>query len=134
MAEQPLFPLSPQDLHRLKAGILEQWQQLPPEHQATIALVLIHHLVEGEYGPWTLAAIETLWKEKSPLYGKTLPITAITHADLKQTDLTESEMAQLTEDDLKRITHDVSEHYANDVFWEEVGFIARLVLAKKGLD
>ena len=26
-----------------------------------------------------------------------------------------------------------SEHFANDVFWEEIEFIARLVLAEKGL-
>ncbi len=96
-----------------------------------MALVLLTRLLEGEYGPWTLAAIETLWKEKSPLYSKTLPIPQISHDDLKQTNLTSEEIAQLTEEDLRHITHEVSEHFANNAFWEEIEFIAHVVLAEK---
>jgi hypothetical protein len=133
MNERPNPSLTPEHILRLKDETFSQWGQLPPEHQATMTLVMLKQLVEGEYGPWTLSAIELLWKEKSPLYSKTLPIPQISQADLTQTNLTDEEIAQLTDDDLKRITHDVSEHYANDVFWEEIEFIARLVLAEKDL-
>jgi hypothetical protein len=132
MNERADPPLTPEHILYLKNEIFSQWGQLPPEHQATVTLVMLRQLVEGEYGPWTLSAIELLWKEKSPLYSKTLPIPQISLADLTQTNLTAGEIAQLTEDDLRRITHDVSEHFANDLFWEEIEFIARLVLAEKG--
>jgi len=133
MNERPNPSLTPEHILHLKGEIFGQWEQLPPEHQATVTLVMLSRLVEGEYGPWMLSAIETLWKEKSPLYSKTLPIPQLSLADLTQTNLTAEEIAQLTEDDLRRITHDVSEHFANDVFWEETEFIAKLVLAEKGL-
>lgn len=132
MAEHATPSITPQDLLNLKNGIMERWQQLPIEHQATMGLVLLRQLFDGEYGPWTLAAIETLWKEKSPLYSKTLPIPGLTLADLKQTNLTEDEIAALSEADLRHITHQMAEHYANDIFWEELEFVARLVLAEKG--
>jgi hypothetical protein len=133
MNERPNPSLPPEQILHLKDEIFSQWGQLPPEHQATVTLVMLKQLVEGEYGSWTLSAIELLWKEKSPLFSKSLPIPLISLADLTQTNLTTEEIAQLTEDDLRRITHDVSAHFANDVFWEEIEFIARLVLAEKGL-
>lgn len=133
MSERPTTQPTPERLRQLKDGILENWQGLPPEHQATMTLVLLRRLVEGEYGPWTLSAIEMLWKEKSPLYSKSLPIPQLSYADLTHTNLTEEEIARLTEGDLRHITHEIAEHYANDVFWEELEFVARLVLAERGL-
>jgi hypothetical protein len=133
MNERPNPSLTSEHILHLKGEIFSRWEQLPPEHQATVTLIMLSHLVEGEYGPWTLSAMEMLWKEKSPLYSKTLPIPQISQADLAQTNLTAEEIAQLSEDDLRRITHDVSEHFANDVFWEEIEFIARLVLAERSL-
>lgn len=132
MTEHPDFSPDPQDILALKDSILDQWQRLPPEHQATMVLVLLRRLMEGEYGSWLLSAIDLLWKEKSPFYNRVLPISHITHADLKHTNLTADEIARLTEDDLNHIMHGISAHTINDAFWEEVAFVARLVLAEKG--
>jgi hypothetical protein len=134
MTEHPDFSPDPQTISALKDSILNQWQQLPTEHQATMTLILLRRLTEGEYGPWILSAIDLLWKEKSPLFSKTLPLAELSHADLKHTNLTEDEMARLTDDDLNHILQEVSAHTINDTFWEEVAFVARLVLAEKGQD
>lgn len=63
MAEQLLFPTGSPDLFQLKTSILEQWQQLPLDHQATFAPVLLGQLLQSEHGPWTLAAIQTLQRK-----------------------------------------------------------------------
>ncbi|MFC1959364.1 hypothetical protein ACFLYO_01520 [Chloroflexota bacterium] len=35
-----------------KDTILDSWQNLPPEHQATMALVLLSNVLDGQFGPW----------------------------------------------------------------------------------
>lgn len=55
--EQP-EPLSdPQEILALKDSIVTQWSQLPPEHQATMALVLTQTLFDSGYGPWLVEAL-----------------------------------------------------------------------------
>lgn len=53
--EQP--GLNPEHLLKLKAELLERWQQLPVEHQATMGLVLLQELLDGEYGTWMREAL-----------------------------------------------------------------------------
>lgn len=67
MAEQVTFSAHFPEILRLRNGVLEQWQQLPLEHQAILVPVLVGQLLETEHGPWTLAAIEALHKKQAPL-------------------------------------------------------------------
>ena len=131
MVEQDTSSPSPEDLLKLKDKISEQWQQLPIAHQETMMLVLLGQMLEGERGAWILAAIELLWKTHSPPAEQLLPIPHLSYADLQQTNLTPEEIAQLDDDDLKHITHEMLRHYANDVFWEELEFVARFWLEGK---
>ncbi len=46
-----------EELLRLKEDILNRWERLPPEHQATMLLVL---LVRSEWRDWVLDAQDLL--------------------------------------------------------------------------
>ena len=131
MSERLTPQLDPEQLLQLKNSISEQWEQLPPEHQASTALVLMGKVLEGEYGLGLLSAVETLWQDTSSPQGKVLPIVPLSATQLEFANLTPDEIAQLDEDDLRHITYAMARHYANDVFWEELEFHARNTLAEK---
>lgn len=60
MSERATSPTSPEHLLQLKDNVLGQWGQLPPEHQASMLLVLYTQVTAGEYGPWLRSSIRTL--------------------------------------------------------------------------
>jgi hypothetical protein len=65
--------VEPETLRTLKSEIMAAWAQLPPEHQATMALVLLDTIMNGEWGVWMREAIDTLWQV---VYGCTPTETA----------------------------------------------------------
>ena len=58
----------PESLVAIKDEMLSVWNQLPPEHQATMSLMLLDTVMKGEWGLWARGAIDTLW----PVLPKTL--------------------------------------------------------------
>jgi len=60
-SETPPHATIPETLVAKKDELLSAWNQLPPEHQATMSLVLLDMVMQGEWGLWTRAAINTLW-------------------------------------------------------------------------
>ncbi len=131
MAERPSFQPNPEQLLQLKDGILDRWGQLPAEHQATLMLVLFQQTLEGEYGPWVRSAIRLLGQQDADGPFRFMPVVNISPSHLANANLTEDEILNLDAEDLKRISYDIVRHYTNDVFWEELEFISRLVLAEK---
>ena len=113
---------------QLKDEISARWAQLPPEHQASMALTMLGQVCAGEYGGWLREAIDVL---HAPTVFKLLPITPLSPTHLAQANLTDTEIAQLNDDDLQQITHTMLDHFTNDVFWEELEFIARKTLDEK---
>lgn len=134
MNEQPSFQPSPEHLLQLKDGIIDRWGQLPAEHQATLMLVLFQQTLEGEYGPWVRSAVRLLGQQEADEPFRFLPVVNISPSHLVHANLTEEEVSRLDAEDLKRISHEIVRHYTNDVFWEELEFISRLVLAEKSSD
>jgi len=57
---------SAEELLTLKANIRRDWDQLPPEHQASMALVLVEQVANGDYGEWFAGALELLGLVKPP--------------------------------------------------------------------
>ena len=49
--------LSPNEILNIKDELQQRWQQLPPEHQATIALVLVKDVFAGEQCDWLIDAL-----------------------------------------------------------------------------
>ncbi|MCB9437311.1 MAG: hypothetical protein H6673_10025 [Anaerolineales bacterium] len=53
-------PFDAQQLLALKDTIRRTWEQLPPAHQASLLLVLLRGVLEGEYGDWLAGVIRLL--------------------------------------------------------------------------
>lgn len=60
-SEIPLHVTIPESIVAKKDEMLSAWNQLPPEHQATMSLVLLDTVMKGEWGLWTRGSINTLW-------------------------------------------------------------------------
>jgi hypothetical protein len=45
---------SPDEILNIKDELQQRWQQLPPEHQATMALVLVKDVFAGEQCDWMI--------------------------------------------------------------------------------
>lgn len=125
MVESSQPSITPHELLAIKDGILEQWGRLPPEHQASMFLVLMRRVLHSDYGAWAADAIQLLATPHEP---PPTPESAprISTQDLAlHTGLTQSEIAQLSADDLKHISAAVMRHLVHDVFWDEFEHQAR---------
>lgn len=131
MPERESHTPSPEDLLHFKDEITRHWRQLPPEHQATMTLVLFQETLEGEYGSWLRSAVRVIDHPESDSPFRFLPIVRITKAHLDQANLSADEIARLDDEDLMSISHDIVRHYTNDVFWEELEFLVRKTLDEK---
>ena len=131
MTERDRPSPTPEDLLNLKDGLLEQWKQLPPEHQATMALVFFQQTLAGEYGRWLRSAAKVMSQPDTESPFRYLPIVRIAPSHLEHASLTAEEIKRLDDEDLRYISHEIVRHYTNDVFWEELEFLARMVLSDK---
>ena len=113
----------------LKDIVLEHWRQLPAEHQASLGLVLVSSIVDGEWGTWFRDALSSRFDlEHAEGMGVLRPIT---HDDLQEVGLSQQEIGQLTDDDLSKIAKMITEHWTQDVFRDDLLVIAEMVLEHK---
>ena len=110
---------TPQELLQTKDRVLEQWRLLPPEHQATMLLVLLKEIGDAEMGDWTRNAVALLSVnlEQPP---HILPNPIVTREKLAELDIDEHQLAMLTDDDLVAIAESIQESYNHDEFWDEI--------------
>ena len=92
-----LGPHNTETILYLKDELLTQWQQLPPEHQASMSLVLIRTVMDGEWGAWLKEAVA-----RQHLHTAQFP--SVNRDALRAVDLTEEDIAQLSDDDAERDT------------------------------
>jgi hypothetical protein len=59
MTERPTPP--PTEILSMKETIWRNWEQLPPEHQATITMVMVQTLMNGEYETWMMESWQLLF-------------------------------------------------------------------------
>lgn len=131
MTERPSPAATPEQLLELKDQIVESWRQLPPEHQASMVLVLYTQVLAGEFGPW-LRSSARLMEQRDPGQPlRFLPVVRLTPGHLSQANLSDEEIAQLNDEDLRYISHEIVRHYTDDVFWQELEFMARKTLDEK---
>ena len=96
-----------------------------------MALVMFQQTLEGEYGMWLRSAVKIADPHETESPFRFLPVVRIIPSHLKHANLTAEEIAQLDDEDLMFISHAIVRHYTNDVFWEELEFLARLTLDGK---
>ena len=127
---KPEAATGPEAILKLKDGLLGLWQQLPPEHQATMALVLLIEVIEGEWGPWLNEALELgVASEPNPRY-KPFLVTSVCRADLEEC-FSPDEVAQFDDNDMKRLADTMGDWYLDESYWHDLETIGRLILAEK---
>ena len=121
----------PEILLRLKDVIQSEFQKLPPEHQATMGLVLVGEIMNGEWGAWFTDAFVTRYSiDREPMTDP-LVVKPISPDELRGMSIAEEDIRALSPDDLPLITHRVQEHLALDVFDDEVRFAIEQILENK---
>jgi len=104
------------------------FRQLPPEHQATMTLVLIGKVMElPKYGNWLREAYQLRFKKDE------LPEDfRVTRAHLEQL-LSHDPVAhgRLTDEDLDTISERIHKHFKEDLFWDELAYHAAAILEEK---
>lgn len=113
---------SPDKLIALKESIMTAFQALPPEHQATISLVVLGRVMEGEWGAWTLDAINRLYPSHEVVAPPVPQFPIVTREQLRQTTINPDDVDTLTDDDVTTIATNMHSHYIHDLFWDEVQF------------
>ncbi len=123
-------PSEVERLLTLKDDILNRFRELPPEHQATMGLVLVKTIVGGDMGTWFRDALTTRFEVGEKATAAPY-ILSVSREHLRRVHITEEEIAQLSDADLGTIASLIHEHYITDAFWDELAFITDLVLAGK---
>ena len=111
----------PASLSPLKRDILDHFDQLPPEHQARVAAVLLHRMFEERQQALFMSTLELL----SP---------AITPEHVHQAGLTKGEIEQLDDEDLTQVVEHIVTLFVHDVIWDDLVFAARKYLVEKQAD
>src|SRR5258708_7289555 len=122
---------NPEQILKIKDELLKRFRQLPVEHQALMALVIVSEVIEGEWASWLQGAVETQWVLKIDPQKRLFPLTSISREDLKRANFTEEEIAQLTNEDMTKIARTMEDHYVYDMFWDELKFNTEQVLEGK---
>ncbi len=128
--ERPQGSHDPTELLALKTTLQGIWEQLPPEHQATMALVLLKSVAASGYGSWLQEALHVTWTGETHTPDLAFPITSISRADLKRI-LTENEIARLSDADLRQIAQRMEDLYVDEMFWGDLQSVTRDILVNK---
>ncbi|MCC7451781.1 MAG: DUF2958 domain-containing protein [Anaerolineae bacterium] len=114
----------------IKEDLLQRFGELQAEHQATIGLVVVNTILKGEWGTWFRDALTTRFTVGENAHVAPY-IRTVTRADLERVHLTQEDIDKLSDTDLTTISTLIHQHYITDAFWDELAFIADLVLAGK---
>ncbi len=120
----------PEMVFKLKKGIVSAWNQLPPEHQSTMALMLIKEVQKGEWGEWgDEALIHQIGKEKETEV-HAFPVYSLSRDNLENA-FSEEEMHQLQDQDITQIVEEMRSGFLFDSsFWFAVRMIGQRILER----
>ncbi len=143
----PAASSNPEDILRVKDEVLSRWEQLPPEHQVTMALLLLDRIPEEAYRSWVRDALAMLPgglpledaaasvrqkpPEQEPHFTIPFEITTMCREDLREV-LSEAEVAQFDDEDMRRLAIKMADAYVGSgVFWDDLEFLGRRILEEK---
>ena len=127
MSEHSTPPLDPEQVLKLKESILDKWQRLPPEEQATIMVEQLREVLESDLGEplrRELALDEA--RETDPRYRPFL-ITSVCRADLEE-HFSPDEIAQFDDADMKRLADKMGDWYVDQSFWTDLELAGQRIL------
>lgn len=111
--------LTSEALLQAKDRVLEQWGLLPPEHQATMLLVLLNNINHADMSEWTRSAIAILYPDKEQP-SSMVSVSLVTRDKLAQLHIAEQELATLTDEDLREIADRLETAFTHEEFWDEL--------------
>jgi hypothetical protein len=124
----PVISHTPSDeaerLIHVKEEILNQFRQLPMEHQASLGFVIVNILMEGELSSWFLDAT-------TRRYLQTALLLEVDREDLEQAGISNVDIARLTDQDLVTLGRRLREHYIHDLYPDELRFHTNALLEHK---
>ena len=110
-----------EQLTMLKDDILQRFEALPPEHQATMGLVMVKDMMQGEWGTWFIQALNRIYVPLGPF-------PTVDRSELALANFTQEEIAELSDADMTTINRRMRDHYVSDLFWDELRFHTEHVL------
>jgi hypothetical protein len=116
---------------KIKDTILTQWRKLPVSEQKETALDLLDEVMSSQYVSAFREAVDSRWPVKAKSIHATFVLVSLNHDDLQRAHLDEAEITQLNDDDLVEIAGIVRNHFVQDVFWDEVEYMARAMLEQR---
>jgi hypothetical protein len=116
-------PSNSEQLLVRKEELMQRFGQLPTEHQASMTLVLLNQVMEGELGEWIREAIGLRFPPENQF--------AVSLDDIRQIYLPEDQIVKLDDQDLSHISRMLRQYYEQEVFPVALPVIAGLVLAEK---
>jgi hypothetical protein len=108
----------------LKDDILQRFQELPPDHQTSIGLVLVKHMMQGEWG-------ERFVKALNRIYLPLGPFPTVDRSEIALANFSQEEIDQLSDADVTTIARRMRDHYVTDLFWDELRFHTEETLQSK---
>lgn len=133
LKEDRQSPRTPHELISLKDEFLNTWRLIPPEHQATILLVLLQRMRNTGEERWTLDALHLLHPtERDQRSGDTdMVVSPLIQKNIHFLPLPPTGIDRLTDNDLNVITMRLQAHFEHDLFWEELRFQVEQLLEEK---
>ena len=119
----------PEQLLAVKRELEALWSQLPAEHRATMALVLLGTVKDSEWGAWFRGVIETQWPHDAKTSAVSFPVLSISAASLKRAGLSDEQVARLGSKGLELVAEETCAAFDMDHgFWFSLGETARRIL------
>ena len=128
-----------------KEDIFRAWKHLPSEHQATVTLVMINEVLQGEWGAWLFNAFSLQYAERkeenaylntapsmeTEASTLTFPVITISRSHLKRV-FSEEEVAQFTDQEIAQIAEEMRIDFTVDPgFWYAVEMTGRRILTER---
>jgi hypothetical protein len=126
MTEQDHPTPAPSELHRIKDELVDLWQQLPVEHQATMSLVLVNQVMQSEMGEWLKEAWAIQWSGEQQTEASmttAVPISWVSRRDLLHSHPErEQQIEALTNDEIEYIAEKVGDAL-QETYWQALGIV-----------
>ena len=127
---QPSHGPHPEAIRAQQELLAKLWHQLPPEHQASVALALAQAVLEGEQGAWLSEALELREPQESDSRLQPFPVTSLCRADLEE-HFSPQQIARFDDADMGRLAEVMGERYVDHSFWGDLALIGRRILEEK---
>lgn len=114
----------------LKDSLVTSFDQLPSEHQATIVMVLVGKVLDGELGDWFDQSYRLLHQTSDEQTQANLFDVTANHLE-QLLNYDPDIHGTLTDEERAQVARQMQDHYTHALFWDELAFFAASVIADR---